>query len=94
MEIAGILWLDQFVEKFAIKHHVAKQEVKEVLARKPRFWFVERGDRKGEDVYSATGQTEAGRYLIVFFVWKRDRRALVFSARDMSNWERKRYEKK
>jgi uncharacterized DUF497 family protein len=40
---------------------------------------------------SAYGQTEAGRYIIVFFVLKRGRQALVISARDMDGKERKTY---
>jgi uncharacterized DUF497 family protein len=48
------------------------------------FRFVEKGDRRGENVYSALGQTSAGRYLIVFFVRKRAGQALPISARDMT----------
>jgi uncharacterized DUF497 family protein len=40
------------------------------------------------------GQTDSGRYLIVFFIHKKDNRALILSARDMTSAERKRYEKK
>jgi len=36
----------------------------------------EKGDIPGEDVYSALGQTEAGRFLIVFFVYKKTKEAL------------------
>ena len=56
--------------------------------------FVEKGDIPGEDVYSALGQTEAGRFLIVFFVYKKTKEALVISARDMDSKERRLYEKK
>ena len=54
---------------------------------------MERGHRAGEDVYGAFGQTEAGRYLVVFFVHKKDGRALVVSARDMTHSERRLYER-
>jgi len=40
------------------------------------------------------GQTKAGRYLVVFFVYKKTREALVLSARDMDRKERKHYERK
>jgi uncharacterized DUF497 family protein len=40
------------------------------------------------------GQTENGRYLIVFFVYKKDERAVILSARDMTPVERKRYEER
>ncbi len=45
-------------------------------------------------MYAALGRTGAGRYLIVFFVRKPDGRALVVSARTMTDAERKRYETK
>ncbi|KAM3112713.1 hypothetical protein [Phormidesmis sp. 146-33] len=60
----------------------------------PNFRFVERGNRQDEDVYAASGRTNAGRYLIVFFIYKQDGDALILSARDMDNAERKRYRRK
>lgn len=45
----------------------------------------------GEDVYAAMGQTDAGRYLIIFFISKPNNRALVVSARDMERKERRQY---
>jgi uncharacterized DUF497 family protein len=56
---------------------------------------VQRGERAGEDVYMALGQTNAGRYLTVLFIYKKKaKEALILSARDMAKKERKRYEKK
>lgn len=91
MQIDGILWLSQFVEKLASKHNVMTMEVEEIFANRPRFRFVAKGDRPGEDVYSAMGQTDAGRYLIVIFILKPYHRALVVSARDMDRKERRDY---
>jgi uncharacterized DUF497 family protein len=55
---------------------------RELLSARPRFRYVERGHRRGENVYAALGRTRAGRRLIVFFVYKpRTREALVISAR-------------
>ena len=39
-------------------------------------------------MYSASGQTDAGRYLIVFFIHKQDNTALILSARDMDKKEK------
>lgn len=50
--------------------------------------------RYGYNVYSATGQTDAGRYLIIVFVYKKDHRALILSTRDMTDSERRRHGKK
>jgi uncharacterized DUF497 family protein len=94
MKITGIIWLEEIVEKLAYKHRVEQQEVREVLANSPQFCFIEKGHRAGENVYAASGQTDAGRYLIVFFIHKQDKRALILSAREMTPTERKSYGKK
>jgi len=94
MHIYDFIWLPDFIEKICVKHHVTQDEVEEIFFNVPHFRFVESGYRKGEDVYSACGQTDAGRYLIVFFILKDGNVALVVSARDMDKKERKRYEKR
>lgn len=94
MKISGLIWLHDIVQKIAHKHAVQREEVKQVFAHRPRFRFVEKGHRAGENVYSVSGRTDAGRYLIVFFIHKKDDRALILSARDMTDGERRRYGKK
>ena len=91
MQIDEVIWLSEFVEKLARKHDVKTTEVEEVLSNRPNFRFVSKGNRPGEDVYSAMGQTDAGRYLIVYFILKPYHRALVVSARDMDRKERRIY---
>ena len=91
MKISGLIWLDEIIEKLRQKHHVDQDEVRNALTRCSVFRFVEKGHRSGESVYSALGQTEAGRYLIIVFVHKKDGRALVLSARDMTKAERRKY---
>ena len=93
MRISGIIWLDDIVEKLEEKHHVLQSEVRETLMNRPQFRRVEKGHRPGEHVYSAAGQTDAGRYLPVFFVYKREGQALILSARDMTHAERREYER-
>jgi len=92
LKIVGFIWFEDIIEKLAQKHGVQQQEVREVFANLPQFRFVEKGHRPGENVYAALGQTNAGRYLVVFFVYRKDRRALILSARDMTHAERRRYE--
>ena len=94
MKIDGIIWLEDIVEKLERKHSVDRAEVKEVFNNSPRFRFVEKGHRRGENVYSAAGKTDAGRHLIIFFVLKKGNRALVLSARESTSSERKRHGKK
>ena len=94
MKVSGIIWLEEIVDKIERKHRVKQDEIREILRSSSHFRFVEKGHRRGENVYAALGQTNAGRYLIVFFVRKKTQQALVVSARDMTVSERRRYEKK
>ena len=94
MKIKGIVWLDSIVEKINTKHGVSQEEVRQIIKGRAVFRFVEKGYRRGENVYAALGQSGAGRYLIIFFVYKIDQRILILTARDMTIAERKRYEKK
>ena len=94
MKIDGIIWLRDIADKLEFKHNVTIEEVEETLNNKPKFRFVEKGQRKGEDVYMALGRTDSGRHLSVLFIYKRTKESLILSARDMADKERKQYGKK
>lgn len=94
LKINGIIWLDSVIEKINIKHGVSCEEVRQVLQGRAMFRFVEKGHRSSENVYAALGRTEAGRYLVVFFIHKPDHRILILTTRDMTVAERRRYDKK
>jgi uncharacterized protein len=94
MYINDFVWLPHILEKLERKHHVTQDEAEEVFFNRPRYRFVESGYRADEGVYSASGQTDSGRYLIVFFIHKPDNTALILSARDMDRNERRRYGQK
>jgi uncharacterized protein len=94
MKIENFVWLPNIVDKLARKHNVDTSEVEEVFDIKPKIRFVCKGDRKGEDVYMALGQSDAGRYLTVIFIHKMNNDALILSARDMKPKERKQYGRK
>ena len=94
MRIAGFIWLEEIVDKLARKHDVTPEEVASMFAQRPRCRFVENGHVPGENLYSAMGQTEDGRYLVAFFIHKGNGRALIISARNMDNAEKKRYGRK
>jgi uncharacterized DUF497 family protein len=91
MRITELVWLDKFVEKIETKHSVLPWEVEEAFTGKPKIRKMNKGRLHGEDVYRALGRTEAGRYLVVFFIYKRTGAALIVSARDMDRKERKSY---
>jgi len=65
-----------------------------VLNNKPRIRFIEKGEHKDENVYMALGQTDAGRFLTILFIYKMTKEALILSARDMAPKERRQYGKK
>lgn len=92
MIITKIIWKDQFVEKLAWKHGVSTAEVEETLHADPHLRKMGKGNVKGENVYAAYGQTEAGRYLVVIYIRKPKGVILPISARDMDDSERKYYE--
>jgi len=91
MHIADIIWLPHIIDKLAWKHHVSPEEIEDILFGRPLYRKVQKGHIPGEDLYAALGQTEAGRYLIIFFIYKSTCEALILSARDMDDKERRQY---
>ncbi|MFO7679589.1 MAG: BrnT family toxin [Chloroflexota bacterium] len=92
MRIIGFIWLEQFVEKLLVKHHVEQYEVEDIFYSQPRIEKTGKGKVQGENLYRAMGQTENGRYLTVIFIYKPlEQKALIISARDMDRKERERY---
>ena len=92
MEIYDFFWQPHVVDKIWVKHHVTPDEAEEVFFNeRPVYHFMERGERRNQDVYSVNGRTDAGRYLIVIFIRKTRNLGLIISARDMTVTERRRY---
>ncbi|OGV78961.1 MAG: hypothetical protein A3K19_24005 [Lentisphaerae bacterium RIFOXYB12_FULL_65_16] len=94
MLLRDIVWLPQVLDKLNWEHGFSRQEVEEVLKSRPLFRKVQRGHSTGEHLYSALGQTGAGRFVVIFFVYKRNREALIISGRDMDPKERRLYGRK
>jgi uncharacterized DUF497 family protein len=95
MQIDSIVCPEHIEEKLTSKHGVTCREARQVLLNEPRIRFAEKGHTEGDDVYAAFGQTFGGRYLAVFFIYKpATNTAIIISARDMSNRERKAYGRK
>ena len=88
MQLHEVISKDTFVDKLEAKHGVITDEVEQVLFSKPHVRKAQNGRVKGEDLYVAYGQTNEGRFLLVFFI-----RKYQFSARDMTNSERRYYER-
>ena len=92
MNIKSFIWLPEVIDKIESKHEVTVEEAEETFNAGTMYRRGPRGKKqKGEDVYKAYGQTEAGRYLFVAFIYKLDHRALILSARDMESDERDLY---
>jgi uncharacterized protein len=94
IRIDAFIWLRSIVEKLLDKHGVSPEEVEQVFFNRPRYRLHEKGRVQNEDLYTALGQTDAGRYLIVFFIFKPHHRALVISAREMDKREKRQYGRK
>jgi uncharacterized protein len=93
MQLHEVIWKDRFIDKIEAKHGVSTNEVEEILFGNPHLRRAQKGHVKGEDLYAACGQTEGGRYLIVFFIRKEQTAALPISARDMTDSEQRYYER-
>jgi uncharacterized DUF497 family protein len=93
VKIKSLIWLPEVIEKLEVKHSVIVEEVEEVFELGPVFRRGPRGRRQGENLYKAYGQTDTGRHLFIVFIYKLNRKALILSARDMTNNERRLYRK-
>jgi len=94
MQIIDIIMMEDVIDKLIWKHNVSEIEVRQVFNNQPQIRLIERGRVKGENLYVAGGETDGGRYLLVFFILKKSKKALIVAARDMTDSERRRYEKR
>ena len=92
MKIAGFSWAEDTALRWQHKHNIDQDEVEEVFAGRSQCRLVETGPGPDEAVYAALGQTQAGRYLIVFFIHQEEQKANILWARDMKRAERGKYE--
>lgn len=93
MQLYDVIWKERYIQKIEDKHAVLTEEVEQILFSSPFIRRIEKGEIKGEDLYAAYGQTEFGRYLVVFFIHKRMSAAMPISARDMTQSEKRYYER-
>lgn len=92
--VTGIICPQSVTEKIERQHGVTCWEVEDVLLGNPEFRRGPKGRRRGEDLYYALGQTDTGRYLFVVFIYKRNRKALIITARDMTDREKRGYRRR
>ncbi len=94
MKIIDLLLNDNVIDKLIWKHNISELEVRQLFNNQPKIRFIEKGKIKGEHLYVASGRTDAGRYLLVFFIMKKNKKALIVTGRDMTERERRKYAKK
>jgi uncharacterized DUF497 family protein len=83
MKLTSFEW-DKYNLLHAIRHGISKEEIEETIINAQLI-------RKGTSgVYIAYGQTMDGRYVIVVFEYKSHGIVRPFSARPMTNGEKKR----
>lgn len=93
MKINNLIIIPEIEEKLAWKHGILRYEVEEAFENKPLFRFEQKGKIPEENIYSAMSKTDSGRYIAMFFIYKKNNDALVISARDMTKKERQYYVK-
>ena len=94
MEIIDLIIIPEILDKLIWKHNVTETEVRQVFLNEPRYRFIEKGRYRDEHLYLALGTTDSGRYLTVYFLYKKNKEAFIVTVRDMTEKERKRYAKK
>lgn len=87
MKVTRFEWDDENIDHIA-RHSVSPEEAEEVFSGR---WK----NRKSRGrLYTAFGQTFAGRYLLVVFAYKGQGLARVVTARDMTDSEHRFYRRK
>ena len=94
MYIQDVIRLEEIEDKIISKHQVWPEEAEQAIMTRPHVRFMERSHRPGEDLCAAFGQTDAGRYLAVYFILKPHNAALVVTARAMTEKEKRSYGKR
>jgi len=95
MQIEAIVCPAHIESKLEAKHGVTYREARQALLGNARIRYAEKGHVEGEDVYAGFGQTLGGRNLAVFFVYKPTlKTAVIISAREMNERERRNYGRK
>lgn len=85
IKINGFKWNERNEKHIMGRHNVTKSEAEEVFMGDPYFRIGRDGTRY---VY---GQTSAGRYLFIVYLYLENGLAWVITARDMTDGERKLY---
>ncbi len=78
MKIAGFIWPESVIDKLAWKHDVTADEVEEVFDNRPRIHFIQKGHIQNEDMYTARGRSNGGRYLTIFLFTRKIRKRSLF----------------
>ena len=91
-QIVGFEWDDDNIDKNSVKHGVENWECEQVFFNEPLIVFDDPKHSQFEKRWSVFGKTDVGRKLTVI-ITVRNRLIRVVSARDMSQKERKYYEK-
>lgn len=94
MKVDDIILRDTTLDKLLWKHNVSEAELRQAFNNRHHTRRIEKGKVKGEHLYAAIGRTDAGRNLMIFFILKKNRNALIVTARDLTDSERRRYGKK
>lgn len=93
MEIYQFIWNEDIIEHIA-RHSVTPEEVEEVCFGRSLIAKNKQVTKGINPTYYALGQTDTGRYLFVMFIYFKQGRAMVITARDMDHAERKCYKRR
>ena len=90
MDIERAIFPPDIIEKIKVKHQVDWWEAEEIFFNTDPSPLV----LKSQGKYVIYGCTDNGRYLMVGFIYRRPKVAVVRTARDMTDKEKKLYKSK
>jgi uncharacterized DUF497 family protein len=93
LQITQLVWNESIIEHIA-KHNILVEEVEEVCFERPLILKSKHTAKGDNPTYYALGQTEAGRYLFIMFIYLKRGRAMVVTAREMDQAERKYFQRR
>lgn len=83
-------------EEHIARHGVSREEVEEAVFEDRARMLLRRGPAErnpDETIYQHLGRTEAGRYLFTALLYTGGGEAILLTARDMTDTERRRYQR-
>jgi len=93
VQISQLVWNEDIIEHIT-RHNVTPEEVEEVCFGNPLILKSKQSTKGLNTLCYAMARTDSGRYLFIVFTYFQRGRAMLITARDMEQVERKYYRRR